>query len=424
MASEDINKGQESLRRPLWPAIHTMTQSSEKNSGEKKLTCDTQQQQPQTNTTSLLLEEECDDVFPPNTKQYIDEMKLNDGFKNQEYIESGRTDEECRQACLADLYEGPYVNIGRPILVPVSRLRRTELRGTNARIFNDSPVDLPFPAGFRRESPGAFVGSPAPDITRVLSTPIHLGSLSVGEALRSNKNIRLEKEENTGMDSDPHKSNPGAGNHLIFDASPQNLLALGINGKTIDSAQSSSVIDTDTIKCETAPSTPPPSSTHFQWEDGSYGTTPDRPRTAKTTPAAMCPYIDAEPEESPTPRLKMGRLRISSADDLDSGPAASSGSFGHYGGRAHSPHPYYFGSPVPHTPTKGKRARSDFEKTTTLSGRDVARERDILAHFAAAAKEEDEEEEKEEGEEDEDEEDEELTPKASVLNRHMDIDGE
>ncbi|KAK2001597.1 hypothetical protein LX36DRAFT_339996 [Colletotrichum falcatum] len=423
MASDDINKGQENIRRTLWPELQPMTQISEKNSRQKKLAGDIHQQQHQTGACSSI-EDERDDVFSPGINQAIDEMEPADGFQNQDYTDTGRTDEERREAFLADLYEGPYVNIGRPILVPVSRLGRTKLRGTSARIFDDSHVDLSFPSGFRRESPGASVGPAAPDNARTSSTPIRLGSLSVGEAPRSNKTIRLEKNENTGMKGDSNKPSPGAGNHPIFDPSPKNLLALGINGKTVHSAHGDSTMDIDKIQDETAPSTPPPPG--FRWEEGPYGATPGHPRTVRTTPAEIYPHDGEEPEESPTLRLQMGRLHITSAGDFDSAVAAGSGSFGHYSGRAHSSHPYCFGYPVPRTPTKGKRARGEFEKTTTLSGRDVAREREILARFAAAAKDddedEDEEDEMEEGEVDE--EDGELTPKASVLNRHMDIDEE
>ncbi|EFQ28389.1 hypothetical protein CGRA01v4_12042 [Colletotrichum graminicola] len=420
MASEYINKGQESIQRTLWPEFQPMAQSNEKNSRQKNLAYDIHQKQHQTNTSSPI-EDEREDVFSPSIIQTIDEMRPVDGFRNQDYIDWGRTDEERREAFLADLYEGPYVNIGRPILVPVSRLSRTKLRGTSARIFHDSPVDLPFPRGFRRESPDAFLGPAAPINATAPPTPTRLGSLSVGEARRSNKTIRLEKNENTGMNSDPNKPSPGTGNHLIFDPSPKNLLALGMKGKTINGAQSGSTMDINKIQGETAPSTPPHPPPGFQQEEGPYGATPDRPRTVKTTPATMFPCNDTKPDESPTLRLQMGRLRITSADDFNSGAAAGSGSSDRYSGRAHSPHPYYFGYPVPRTPTKTKRARGEFERTTTLSGRDVAREREILARFAAAAKDEDgdEEDEKEEGEEDE-----ELTPKASVLNRHMDIDEE
>ncbi|KAK1579542.1 uncharacterized protein LY79DRAFT_672447 [Colletotrichum navitas] len=425
MASDDINKGQESIQRTLWPEFQPMTQSNEKHSRQKNLAGDIHQKQHQTNTSSPIKDER-EDVFSPSIMQTIDEMKPVDGLRNQDYVDWGRTDEERREAFLADLYEGPYVNIGRPILVPVSRLSRTKLRGTSARTLDDSPVDLPFPRGFRRESLDAFLGPAAPNNATAPSAPIHLGSSPVGEARRSRKAIRLEKNENTGTNSDLNKPSPGAGNHLIFDPSPKNLLALGMKGKTINGAQSRSTMDINKIQGETAPSTPPHPPPGFQQEDGPYGATPDRPRTVKTTPATMCPCNDTKPEESPTLRLQMGRLRITSADGLNSGAAVGSGSFDRYSGRAHSPHPYYFGYPVPRTPTKTKRARGEFEKTTTLSGRDVAREREILARFAAAAKDEDgdgdEEEEGEEGEEDE--EDEELTPKASVLNRHMDIDEE
>ncbi|KAK1981171.1 hypothetical protein LZ30DRAFT_593269 [Colletotrichum cereale] len=424
MASEDNDKGQERVRRTLWPAFQHITQSSEKNSRQKKFADDIQHQQ-QINVSSPIGDER-DDVFSASIKQTFDEMKPAEAYQNQDYINSGRTDEERRQAFLADLYEGPYVNIGRPILVPVSRLGRTKLRGTSARMVDSSPVDLPFPSGFRRESPGAFLGHAAPDNTSASSAPIHLRSLSVGEAPRSNKTIRLEKNENTGMNNDPMASASDAGNSLIFDPNPNILLALGMNSKTIDSAHSGSGMDMDMdkIKTETAPSTPPPPPSRFQQENGSYGATPDRPRTAKTTPATMSPYDGTEAEESPTLRFQMGRLRVTSAGASNSGSAAGSDSFGRPSSHPHSPYPYYFGYAVPRTPTKGKRARGEFEKTTTLSGRDVAREREILARFAAAAKyDDDEEEEKEEGEVEEDDE-EELTPKASVLNRHMDIDDE
>ncbi|KAK2043244.1 hypothetical protein LZ31DRAFT_585398 [Colletotrichum somersetense] len=423
MAGKLLKEGQESIRRTLWPEFQPMIQSGETNSRQKKLAGDIHQHQHQTNT-SFPVEDEREDVFSPSIMRTIDQMKPASGVQNQDYIDWGRTDEERREAFLADLYEGPYVNIGRPILVPVSRLGRTRLRGTSARISDDLSDHLPCPRGFRRESPDAFVGPAAPDSTRASSTPIRLGSLGVGEAPRSNKTIRLEKNEKTGMSGGPNKSSPDAGNHLIFDPSPHSLLAPGINGKTIDSAQSGSTMDIDKMQGETAPSTPPHPSPGFQREDGPNGVTPDRPRTVKTTPATMCYYTGTEPEESPTLCLQMGRLRMTSADDFNSDVAAGSGSFNRYSGRAHSPHPYYFGCPVPLTPTRGKRARGEFEKTTTLSGRDVAREREILARFAAAAKDEDEDEDEEAEEDKEDEEDGELTPKASVLNRHMDIDEE
>ncbi|GKT50914.1 uncharacterized protein ColSpa_11095 [Colletotrichum spaethianum] len=412
MASEDSNKNKDfkSVRRNLWPAAHPMMKTSEMESQQKKLADDIQQQQ--TNASSPV-EDERHDAFSTSIEKTIREMKPAGGFPNEDSTGSSLTDEERREAFLADLYEGPYVNIGRPILVPVPRLGRTNFRGANALIVDGSSNDIQSLSRFRNNSPGVDDGPATPGSTRAPLTPIHLRSLSVDEAPRSNKVVRLEKRENTGMDID----------HAIFDPNRKDFVALETKGKAIDSAQIDSAMDIEKNEAKPAPSTPPHHPPGFKWVDSPYVATPERPRTAKTAPGVMSVCDDMEADESPSLRRQMERLRVTSAGALNSCPTASSGSFSRPTGRPQGPRPYFFGFPVPRTPTMGKRGRGEFEKTITLSGRDVAREREILARFAAAAKDEEyEEDEKEEGEvEDEDDED---TPKASVLNRRMDVDEE
>ncbi|KZL64805.1 hypothetical protein CI238_09008 [Colletotrichum incanum] len=398
MASKDTNKNKdhESVRRTLWPTVDPMTHISEKNSQQKNLADDILQQQ-QIKALSSVEDERHDALFA-GAKKVIREMKPAGGVQNQDSINSGLTDEERRQAFLADLYEGPYVNIGRPILVPVSRLRRTNLHGANTRIVGGSSDDEPLPSGFRNESSGVLGGPATSDSSLASSTLIHLHPLSIGEALRSNKVVCLDKEVNSGIHIDPKKPSPGGVNPVIIDSIPKDLLALGMKDKTIDSAHTNSVMEIDKNEAKLTLSTPETTPPSFQWENRPYGATPDRPRTAKTAPAAMSVYNGMEADESPSLRHQMERLRVNSADAFNSCPTTSSGSMSRPASHPQGPRAYYFGLPVPRTPTKGKRARCEFEKTTTLSGRDVAREREILARFAAATKDEDEdEEEPEEG---------------------------
>ncbi|GKT60789.1 hypothetical protein ColTof4_00908 [Colletotrichum tofieldiae] len=406
MASQDTNKNRdrESVRRTLWPAVDPMTHISEKNNRQKNLADDIQKQQTKASSPA---EDERHESFFASTEKTIRDMKPAGGFQNQNAICSGLTDEERRQAFLADLYEGPYVNIGRPILVPVSRLGRTNFPGANARIVGGSSDDEPLPNGFRNKSSGILGGPATPDSTHASSTLTHPHPLSVGEALRSNKIVCLDKKMNSGIDFDPKKPSTSGVNPVIIDPSPKNLLALGMKNKTIDSAHTDSAMEIDKNEAKLAlsiPDTPPRS---FQWEDDPHGATPDRPRTAKTALAAMSAHDGMEADESPCLRRQMERLRITSAGAFNSRQTTSPGSMDRPTNHPQGPRPYFFGSPVPRTPTKG---------------RDVAREREILARFAAATKDEDEDEEEgTEGEVDDDDED---TPKASVLNRRMDVDEE
>ncbi|KAJ0165718.1 hypothetical protein CTA2_10247 [Colletotrichum tanaceti] len=455
MASQNdkINRDPESVRRILWPAVHPMTKIDEKNRQHEEPANEFQQHQ---TGASASVGDGRHDVFLSDSKETNREMKPVNSFQRQGHVGSGLTDEERRDAFLADLYEGPYANMGqpiddpyespyshmsrpvpaqlhegpyamdRPIIMPVSRLGRAAVPGAKARL-NAGSFEKGYPSGGFRDSSAGVLGEAAtPGGNDGVSTPIHIGALPAGEAPRHNKAIRIEKDENNGMDIDPKEIGPATGNVLLFESSSKNLLTPDMQRKTVIGAQTNSAVDTDENETQRAFSTPSPPPPGLHWNEGPYGATPDRPRTVKTAPAAMFAYDDME--MSPTIRRQMQRLRITPGTASHPSRATGADIFGRPSGHPQGPRPYLPGMRVPQTPTKGKRARCEFENTNTLSGKDVAREREILARYIAAAKDEDknmmDDEEDSEMVGNHDEEDDEDTPKASVLNCRMAIDEE
>ncbi|WQF89071.1 hypothetical protein CDEST_14085 [Colletotrichum destructivum] len=455
MASQNdkINKDPEGVRRILWPAVHPMAKLSEENRQHEKPANNFQQQQ----TGALAsVGDGRHDVFLSGLKQTNREMKPVNSSQRQGPVGSGLTDEERRKAFLADLYEGPYANMGqpiddlydspyghmsrpvpaqfhegpyamnRPILMPVSRLGRAAFPGAKARIIAGSSENGYPPGGFH-DSSTIILGEPAtPGDNAGVSTPIHIRALPAGEAPRYNKVIRLEKDENNGMDIDPKETGSTTGNVLHFDSSPKNLLTPSMQSTTVIGAQTNPAMDTDENETDRVFSTPSPPPPGLHWNEGPFGATPDRPRTVKTAPATMLAYDDME--MSPTVRRQMERLRITSGTASHPGRVTDPDMFGRPSSHPQGPRPYLPGMRVPQTPTKGKRDRCEFENTNTLSGKDVAREREILARYIAAAKDEgknmmdDDEDSEMDG--DHGEEDDEDTPKASVLNCRMAMDEE
>ncbi|TQN67591.1 hypothetical protein CSHISOI_07957 [Colletotrichum shisoi] len=459
MASQNdkINKDPEGVRRILWPAVHPMTKLSEEKRQHENPANNFQQQQ----TGALAsVGDGRQDVFLSGLKETNREMKPVNSSQRQSSVGSGLTDEERRDAFLADLYEGPYANMGqpidelydgpyghmsrpgpaqfhegpyamdRPILMPVSRLGRAAFPGAKARMIPGS-LENGYPSGGFHNSSAVVLGEPAtPGDNASVSTPIHIRALPAGEAPRYNKAIRLEKDENNGMDIDPKETGSTTGNVHHFDSSPKNLLTPGMQSTTVIGAQTNSTMDTDEKETDRAFSTPSPPPPGLHWNEGPFGATPDRPRTVKTAPATMLGYDDME--MSPTVRRQMERLRITSGIASHPGRVTDPDMFGRPSSHPQGPRPYLPGMRVPQTPTKGKRGRCEFENTNTLSGKDVAREREIMARYiAAAAKDEgknmmdDDDDSEMDGDHDEDdEEDDEDTPKASVLNCRMAIDEE
>ncbi|WYZ41921.1 hypothetical protein EsH8_V_000816 [Colletotrichum jinshuiense] len=309
--------------------------------------------------------------------------------------------------------EGYPSNNGRPILKPASRLGRTNLGGINHQTSAFSPDKIIPSNGFADNSLGILGGTTAPGGFYDPSTLMGGRPLSGGEPPRIRKALRPGMIERPGFNLDTKKSSPGTGHNLNFDPSPKYYLARGMKGNSTISAKPDSPTPLTKQHSEFIVDTP--HKPCYKSEERAVAKTPDRPRTVKTAPpnmpAAYTDFMDLDDSPSFRPlRRQMESVRLSS------GP----GSLNRPVEQPLGPRPLYTPAvPVmPSTPTKQstkcKRVRGDFEKTTSLSGRDVALEREILAIHAATVQEDDEE----------DEEDDEDTPKASVLNRHLEVNME
>lgn len=293
---------------------------------------------------------------------------------------------------------------GRRMLQPVSRLGRHGI-GNEGDVFDSgSPGNRFIATGFVTNSVGTThrpMGSGGFDDT---STPKASVPPSGGETPRTSKALRLHATESIRSTGDDKISSPGAGHSLDFDPSPKYYLALGAKGNR------SAKTPRD---CPEHTTVTPPKPGH---EPDDFEAVPSRPFSVKTAPSVASEATkenysrdfsggDESPSIHPL-RRRMDSLSVRAC------------SFEYPDARPMGPRPFLAGE-TPETPIKQtgkkKRVRGDFEKTTSLSGQDVAREREILSQYAASKRENDH------GEDDEDEEDteDEDTPKASVLNRHL-----
>ncbi|KAL0942151.1 uncharacterized protein CTRU02_200037 [Colletotrichum truncatum] len=330
-----------------------------------------------------------------------DEIAAAQAFqKSVESLSSGS-----HQPANFDLQDNNYfVDNGRRILKPISRMGRAGVKSSSA--MSDLGLSKkPFvPTGLSEnmhDTLGSFATSGSFDDPFTTEGPtVQLA----GELLRNLKALRLSTPETNLCDADGNKPGPGFVHRLDFDPSPKHYLALGVKGK---SSKKSTNCQSGTVTA-----TPRDLSNSFaEYKDTSVPPRPCAMETATpTTPEDNEQYKAYEFmnwDDSPSVRP----LRRHMAN-LDVASRSLERPVHHPVG----PRPFIGYSGPPQTPTKqtirGKRARREFENTTSLSGRDVAREREILSQFAATAL-------MGEDEEDEDEEDDEETPKASILNRHL-----
>ncbi|OHE95256.1 hypothetical protein CORC01_09401 [Colletotrichum orchidophilum] len=363
----DENKGPGDVRRTLWPAAHPMTEiTRETNNSE----------QTSDNELVELPSDKEEDLFPdPGTdiKSAQDYHTPIPRWSRDKHLRHGTKNKMVRNS-----------NDG---------LRMNPVHGFGGSTDGDAPGSF--------EDPGV---TPTKRPQHAVETP------------RTIKALRTARNVYAGKGNDAKKPGFGAVKVLDYDPSPKHFLA-----KATASLQTDSSKAIDKPDIERSFSTPPPG---FRNDEGIGAQIPDRPHTVKTAPATMFADIDIEEDDSPSIRRQMDRLRIASVPN--------SGSLERPSGQPAGPRPLGLERPqhyapisaggVQITPAKirGKRSRSEYEKTSSISGRDVTLEREIMRNFAAAAREE-EDDADEESSQDEDE-DGELTPKASVLNSHMDID--
>ncbi|KXH68057.1 hypothetical protein CSAL01_03710 [Colletotrichum salicis] len=235
------------------------------------------------------------------------------------------------------------------------------------------------------------------------------------ETPRTVKALRVSDGVHDGKGTGAKKSGSGVAKVLNFDPSPKHYLGLGNKMKATASPEADSAMAIDKPDTERGPSTPPPG---FRYEEGHGIQTPGRPRSVKTAPTVMFADTDIEEDNSPSNRRQMNRVRTASASKSVS---LERPSVQPAGPRPFGPEPEYYepiSTGVPATPTKanGKRSRGHFDKTLTLAGKDVANMKDIMVNFALATDENVDDTANGDGE------DGDVTPKASILNSHMDID--
>ncbi|KAK1469421.1 hypothetical protein CMEL01_01188 [Colletotrichum melonis] len=232
---------------------------------------------------------------------------------------------------------------------------------------------------------------------------------------RTAKAPRISDGAHDGKGTGAKKSGPGIAKVLDFNPSPKHYLGLGKNMKSDASPEADSATAIGKHDVECGPSTPPPG---FRYDEEGHGRPPpSRPRSVKTAPTVMFADTDVE-DNSPSTRRQKNRVRIASASKSAS---LERPSIQPAGPRPLGLEPAYYepiNAGVPTTPTKAhrKRNRDHFEKTLTLAGQDTANMKEIMANYALANGEKADDAVNEDGEGDE------LTPKASILNSHMDFD--
>ncbi|KAF4785216.1 hypothetical protein HER10_EVM0003833 [Colletotrichum scovillei] len=235
------------------------------------------------------------------------------------------------------------------------------------------------------------------------------------ETPRTVKALRISDGAHDGKGTAAKKSGPGIVKVLDFNPSPKHYLGLGKKMQSDASSEADSAMAIDKHEVERGPSTPPPG---IRYDEEGHGHPPSsRPRSVKTALPVMFADTDVE-DNSPSTRRQKNRVRIASA----SGPASlERPSIQPAGPRPLGLEPAYYepiNAGAPATPTKAhrKRSRDHLEKTLTLAGKDTANMKEIMANYALANG------DKADDAVNEDDEGDELTPKASILNSHMDID--
>ncbi|KAH0427032.1 hypothetical protein CcaCcLH18_09947 [Colletotrichum camelliae] len=293
---------------------------------------------------------------------------------------------------------------GRQILKPVSRKGRAGNTNNNdPDVFHqDSHNNTWVPKGFVLEDVDVIGHPTVRGDFGDQSTPKATRAQPGSETPRTSKALRLHNPEITRSGFDGDEGSPGAGQILDFEPSPKHYLALGMKNKMPSNPE--------WRQTETPVVTPRKAGKSI--EVGLEMRVPDRPQSVKTAPPAMSApgnklfVHDPMEMEDDSPSLRplrrqMGNLKVAQRPPEQAGV------------RPMDPFVFAHGSELPQTPTK--RGRGEFDRTNSLSGRDVAREREILSQYAVATA----MEEKHDEDEDEDVEMGEETPKASLLNRHL-----
>ncbi|KAF6839037.1 hypothetical protein CPLU01_02051 [Colletotrichum plurivorum] len=287
-------------------------------------------------------------------------------------------------------------NTGRRMLQPVSILGRNGIRNEGEVFGSGYPGNRFTAIGSTTNSLDISHEPMALDGSDNTSTPKASGIQYGGEMPRTSKALRLHAPDGTRSTSDDNASSPGAARSLDFDPSPKYYLALGTKGnKSANAARDYPEHNAVT----------PPKPGH---ESDEFEAAPSRPHSVKTAQSVASEA--SEQYYSPdfaggdqSPSIRPLRRRMESLN-------VRACSFEYPSTRPMGPRPFLAGE-TPQTPIKqagkSKRVREEF-------GQDVAREREILSQYAATRKGSDhEDDEDEEDTEDED------TPKASILNRHL-----
>ncbi|KAK1728837.1 hypothetical protein CaCOL14_005332 [Colletotrichum acutatum] len=264
---------------------------------------------------------------------------------------------------------------------------------------------------------GAYDMEPSGSSQDPAATPTKPAHHAV-ETPRTVKAPRISDEARDGKGTGAKKPGFGVAKAIDFNPSPKYYLGLSKTMKSDASPEADSAMAIDKHDVNRGPLTPPPG---FRYDEESHGhPPPSRPRSAKTAPTVMFADTDVE-DNSPSTRRHKNRVRIASVSKSASlerpsvqpaGPRPLGLEPDHY-------EPINAGVPATQTKAHRKRSRDHFEKTLTLAGKDTANMKEIMNNFALATNEKADNEVNEHGE---DGEGDELTPKASILNSHMDVD--
>ncbi|KAF9882436.1 hypothetical protein CkaCkLH20_00472 [Colletotrichum karsti] len=292
----------------------------------------------------------------------------------------------------------------RRILKPVSRKARAGISSAAEASNFSIPGKIHAANSFVEHSVEISGGGPATP----RSSHVQPGG---GESPRTAKALRLFNPANARHDPNGKYQSPGAGRKLNFEPSPKHYLALGMKG----SSTTGSTIHSSEPEAVT------PRKTGSSSEDACDMTIPARPHSVRTAPPVMSAaneeYFTHDPmvlDDSPSMRPLRRQME---------GLSVGARPLSHPAEHPMGPRPFISTGSPPETPTKQrrqiKRARAEFDKTASLSGKDIAREREIMSHYAenadAMRDEVAEDMDYSEGDDDDDQE----TPKASILNRHL-----